>query len=46
MNDGLSRGVNRSMNRSVIDRFDDRARDRRSLPADPPMSLSWPAGAV
>ena len=46
MKNVLSRGVNRSMNRSVIGRFDDRARDRRSLPADPPMSLSWPAGAV
>ena len=34
------------MNRSVIGRFDDLGRDGRSLPADPPMSLSRPAGAV
>ena len=34
------------MNRSVIGRFDDLGRDGRSLPTDPPMSLSRPAGAV
>ena len=42
----MNRSMNRSMNRGVTGRFDDRARDGRSLPADPPMSLSRPPGAV
>jgi hypothetical protein len=42
----MNHSMNHSMNRGVIGWFDDRSRDGRSLPTDPPMSLSSPAGAV